>query len=193
MVRGEEAGRAGFWRHRLLQAHGITNHVVDSSALEVNRRRRRAKSDGLAGRKWLRMLMRYAQGERHGWQVVKVPSVEAEDQRHLHRALETLKQERARTPTRIQGLLRSQGRRVTHLPQLPAPREALRLWEGSPIPPGLRRRVLRVDAHDTFRSEQIAAGAVERRTLLQTSPEASIDTIRGCSAKGSGAMGRGSW
>jgi transposase len=38
-----EAGREGFWLHRFLQGHGITNHVVDSSAIEVNRRRRRAK------------------------------------------------------------------------------------------------------------------------------------------------------
>ena len=42
-----EAGREGFWLHRFLQGHGITNHVVDSSAIEVNRRQRRAKSDGL--------------------------------------------------------------------------------------------------------------------------------------------------
>jgi transposase len=41
-----EAGRAGFWLHRFLQAHGITNQVVDSSSIEVNRRKRRAKSDG---------------------------------------------------------------------------------------------------------------------------------------------------
>src|SRR4030095_5589959 len=46
-----EAGREGFWLHRLLQGHGITNQVVDSSAIEVNRRRRRAKSDGLDVRK----------------------------------------------------------------------------------------------------------------------------------------------
>ena len=30
-----EAGREGFWLHRLLLAQGITNHVVDSSAIEV--------------------------------------------------------------------------------------------------------------------------------------------------------------
>src|SRR5882724_9080483 len=83
-----EAGREGFWLHRLLQGHGITNHVVDSSSIEVNRRRRRAKSDGLDVRKLLSMLMRYHHGERQVWQVVKVPSVEAEDQRHLHRDLE---------------------------------------------------------------------------------------------------------
>src|SRR5262245_21107391 len=72
-----EAGREGFWLHRFLQAQGITNHVVDSSSIEVNRRRRRAKSDGLDVRKLLSMLMRYAQGERQVWQVVKVPSGEA--------------------------------------------------------------------------------------------------------------------
>jgi transposase len=33
-----EAGRDGFWLHRYLVAHGMTNHVVDSSSIEVNRR-----------------------------------------------------------------------------------------------------------------------------------------------------------
>src|SRR5215475_13999866 len=94
-----EAGRESFWLHRFLQGHGITNHVVDSSAIEVNRRRRRAKSDGLDVRKLLSMLIRYVYGERQVWQVVKVPSVEAEDHRHLHRDLETLKRERASTMT----------------------------------------------------------------------------------------------
>jgi transposase len=92
-----EAGREGFWLHRFLQAQGLSNHVVDSSTIEVNRRKRRAKSDALRVRKLLRMLMRYHYGERQVWRVVNAPSVEAEDQRHLHRELETLKQERART------------------------------------------------------------------------------------------------
>src|SRR5256712_6123389 len=173
-----EAGREGFWLHRFLQGHGITNYVVDSSAIEVNRRRRRAKSDGLDVRKLLSMLIRYHHGERKVWQVVKVPAVEAEDQRHLHRDLETLKQERASTMTRIEGLLSSQGLRVTSLTKLPEQLEALRLWDGSPLPPGLRRRLLRVYAHYTFLSEQIAAVEAERRALLQTSPDASLDKIR---------------
>src|SRR5256712_4785086 len=135
-----EAGREGFWLHRFLQGHGITNHVVDSSSIEVNRRRRRAKSDGLDVRKLLSMLLRYAHGERQVWQVVKVPSVEAEDQRHLHRDLETLKQERASTMTRIEGLLSSQGLRVPSLTKLPEQLEAVRPWDGSPMPPGLRGR-----------------------------------------------------
>jgi transposase len=173
-----EAGREGFWLHRFLQGHGITTHVVDSSSIEVNRRRRRAKSDGLDVRKLLSMLMRYEQGERHVWQVVKVPSVEAEDQRHLHRDLETLKQERASTTTRIQGLRRSQGLRVTSLTKLPEHLEALRLWDGAPMPPGLRRRVLRVYAHHTFLSEQSAAVEAARRAQLQASTDASIDKVR---------------
>src|SRR4029434_4879407 len=83
-----EAGREGFWLHRFLQAHRITNHVVDSSSIEVNRRQRRAKSDGLDVRKLVSMLIRYAHGERAVWRVVHVPSVAAEDQRHLPRDLE---------------------------------------------------------------------------------------------------------
>src|SRR5262249_38754289 len=127
-----EAGREGFWLYRFLQAHGITNQVVDSSAIEVNRRRRRAKSEGLDVRKLMRKLRRYEQGERLVWHVVKVPAVAAEDHRHLHRDLETLKQERASTMTRIAGLLSSQGLRVPSLTKFPEQLEALRLWDGSP-------------------------------------------------------------
>ena len=173
-----EAGREGFWLHRFLEAHGITNHVVDSAAIEVSRRQRRAKSDGLDVRKLLSMLIRYEQGECQVWQVVHVPSVEAEDQRHLHRDLETLRRERASTTTRIKGLLSSQGLRLTSLTKLPEQLDALRLWDGSPIPPGLRQRVLRVYAHHQFLSEQIAEVEAERRALLQSSSDASIDQIR---------------
>src|SRR5918999_4369474 len=173
-----EAGREGFWLHRLLLAQGITNHVVDSSAIEVSRRQRRAKSDGLDVRKLLSMLIRYEQGERQVWQVVHVPSIEAEDQRHLHRDLETLKRERGSTTTRIKGLLTSQGIQVTSLTNLPEQLDALRLWDGSPIPPGLRQRVLRVYAHHQFLSEQIAEVEAERRARLQTSSEASIEKVR---------------
>ena len=40
-----EAGRDGFWLHRYLLSCGIDNLVVDSSSIEVNRRKRRAKTD----------------------------------------------------------------------------------------------------------------------------------------------------
>jgi transposase len=173
-----EAGREGFWLHRFLQAQGITNSVVDSSSIEVNRRKRRAKSDGLDVRKLLSMLIRYEYGAREVWRVVHVPSVEAEDQRHLHRDLETLKQERTSTTTRIKGLLSSQGIRLTSLRQFPEQLDALRLWDGSPIPSGLRRRLLRVYAHHEFLSQQITELEAERRALLESSQDASIEKVR---------------
>jgi transposase len=152
-----EAGREGFWLPRFLEAHGLTTQVVDSAAMAVSRRQRRAKSDGVDVRKFLNMLIRYEQGERQVWQVVHVPSVEAEDQRHRHRDLETLKRERASTTARIKGVLSRQGIQGTSWTKLPEHLEALRRWDGSPLPPGLRQRVLRVYAHHPFRSEQIAA------------------------------------
>jgi transposase len=112
----------------------VTNYVVDSSSIEVNRRKRRAKGDALDMRKLLSMLMRHHHGERQLWRVVHVLSVEAEDQHHLHRDLEAVKQERASTTTRIEGLLSSQGIRLASLSKLPTQLEALRLWDGSPIP-----------------------------------------------------------
>ena len=39
-----EAGRDGFWLHRYLLSCGIDNVVVDSSSIEVNRRKRRSKN-----------------------------------------------------------------------------------------------------------------------------------------------------
>ena len=53
-----EAGRDGFWVDRYLKSIGIENIIVDSSSIEVNRRRRRAKTDSLDVGKLLVMLMR---------------------------------------------------------------------------------------------------------------------------------------
>jgi transposase len=64
------------------------------------------------------------------------------------------------------------------LSKLPEQLDALRLWDGSPVPPGLRRRVLRVYAHHTFLSEQMAAVEAERRAQLQASTEAHLDKVR---------------
>ena len=67
---------------------------------------------------------------------------------------------------------------MTSLTKLPEQLAALRLWDGSPVPPGLCRRVLRVYAHHTFLSEQIAAVEAERRAQLHASTDAKIDKVR---------------
>jgi transposase len=110
--------------------------------------------------------------------VVNVPAGEAEDQRPLHRDLDTLKQERASTTNRIKGWLSSQGVRLASVHKLPAQLDALRLWDGSPVPSGLRRRVLRVYAHDEFLGQQLAALAADRRALLRSAQEANIEQVR---------------
>ena len=99
-----EAGRDGFWLHRCLVAHGIQNSVIDSASIEVNRRQRRAKTDRLDVRKLLTMLLRHLAGEPKVWSVVRVPSVEEEDRRQLHRDMLTTKQDRTRIVNRIKGL-----------------------------------------------------------------------------------------
>jgi len=86
-----EAGPDGFWVHRYLTQIGVTNRVVDSSSIEVNRRARRAKTDKLDVRKLGTMLYRVLQGEAGVWREVRVPSGSDEDGRQPHRELRALK------------------------------------------------------------------------------------------------------
>jgi transposase len=79
-----EAGRDGFWLHRYLLSCEIENLVVDSASIEVNRRKRRTKTDRIDAKKLLNMLMRYHGGERKLWSVVNVPPMEAERFRCSH-------------------------------------------------------------------------------------------------------------
>ena len=58
----------------------------------MNRRARRAKSDGLDVRKLLGLLLRHAGGEQDAFRIVQVPTPEQEDARQLHRELQTLKE-----------------------------------------------------------------------------------------------------
>ena len=105
-----EAGRDGFWLHRFLEAHGIKNLVVDSSSTEVSRRSRRAKTDRLDGESLLDLLLRHRAGsQKKVFSVVRVPTVEQEDRRHLHRELCSAKQDRTRVTNRMKGLLANQG------------------------------------------------------------------------------------
>lgn len=139
-----EAGRDGFWLHRFLVAQGIGNRIVDSASIEVNRRARRAKSDGLDVGKLLTMLIREDQGEKDVWHVVRAPTLEDEDQRQLHREMLALNVESTRHINRIKGLLASCGIAVEVVDDsLPERLSAARLWDGSLLPAELHQRLLR--------------------------------------------------
>ena len=138
-----EAGRDGFWVHRFLTREGIRNHVVDAASIEVNRRKRRAKTDRLDAESLLRMLIRYEKGERATWRVARVPSVVEEDERRLHREIQRLKKERTSHGNRIRGLLALQGVRLGPGALVATVVQELRTWDGHELPAALREELLR--------------------------------------------------
>jgi transposase len=160
-----EAGREGFWLHRSLEAQGLMNYVVDSSSIEVNRRARRAKTDGLDLVGLLSLLERYVHGERRVWHVVRAPSVAEEDARHVHRLRETIQQERTRVINRLQGLLTTQGVRIPLHADFLARITAVRRWDGTPLPTGLCQRLRHVWAHLVFLNAQLAEVDAARAAL----------------------------
>lgn len=173
-----EAGRDGFWLHRALVAAGIQNIIVDSSSIEVNRRARRAKADKIDASKLATMLVRYYLGEWKIWSVVRVPSVEDEDGRHLHRELRALSKEKTRSTNRIKGLLMSQGVRLAPRTELSAKTlEKVRLWDGSPLPAGLKSRIIYESGRLAFIGGQIRALKAERR-CLQCGEESDATTAK---------------
>ncbi len=138
-----EAGRDGFWIHRYLTSLGVTNLVVDSSSIEVNRRARRAKTDRMDVAKLLGMLLRYVGGEQTVWRVVRVPSEADEQRRQLHRELFTVKQDRTRVTNRIAGLLATVGVRLKVDARFGTRLDRLTQWNGQPVPEALRLRLAR--------------------------------------------------
>jgi transposase len=174
-----EAGRDGFWVHRWLVAQGFDNRVVDSASIEVNRRRRRAKNDRLDAAKLVGMLLRYHGGEQRVWSVVHVPGVEDEDRRQLHRDLLELKGERTQHVNRIKGLLAGCGLAVTAIGEdFPAVLAGLRLWDGTPVPAGLRQRLLREFARHQLVQRQVQDLENERAREIRTGTGRPLEQVR---------------
>ena len=159
-----EAGRDGFWLHRWLVAHAVSNHVIDSSSIEVNRRARRAKTDRLDLGGLLSLLARHQQGDRR-WRVVRVPSVAEEDARQLHRTRETVQQDRNRLINRLKGLMTMQGLTLPVDANFPTQLETAQLWDGTPIPAGLKARLQRSWAQLAFLNGALEELDAERAAL----------------------------
>jgi transposase len=172
-----EAGRDGFWIQRALGARGLRCLVVDSASIQENRRKRRPKSDRLDATALVRLLIRHHAGERGVWSVVHVPSVAAEDGRHLHRELLALTRQRTRQVNRIRGLLALHGVVLPRLRGLPATPPALRAWDGAALPPGLAARVEREWTRLRALQRDIRGLLAERVRLLEA-PDAPADPTR---------------
>ena len=174
-----EAGRDGFWLHRYLLSCEIENIVVDSSSIEVNRRKRRTKTDRIDARKLLRMLMRYHGGERNLWSVVRVASEEAEDGRNLNRELEALRKERNMHRNRIYGLLIQQGIQI-HNPSSKNFLEelySLQTWNGKELSLDFKDRLCREYTRLKMVEEQIKLLKKEREKRVQSADSASLRKV----------------
>src|SRR5262252_7431926 len=173
-----EAGRDGFWLHRSLVAHGVQNHVIDSASIEVNRRQRRAKTDRLDVRKLLTMLLRHMAGERKVWSVVRVPSVDEEDRRQLHRDMQAAKQDRTRVINRIKGLLAGHGVQLALQGDVEAQLDQVQQWDGASLPSALRTRLKRAWQQVGFLTAHIQTLEAERRVLLRRREDPVIAQVR---------------
>jgi transposase len=133
-----EAGRDGFWIHRALtETLSYDNVVVDPSSIEVNQRKRRAKSDRIDLKKLLRDLWRYHNGERDVWSVARVPTVEQEDDRRVHRELKRLTEERTGHGNRIQALLMTMGIQAKPTKGFAQALDTMTQYDGAALPPHL--------------------------------------------------------
>lgn len=142
VVSGYEAGRDGFWLHRCLLAMKIENWIIEPASIEVNRRKRRAKTDRLDVERIVRTLMRYVAGDRAACRMVQAPDAEDEDIRHLHREMHTIKSEKTRHVNRIKGLLATQGIRNAVIgPRFKSNLPMLRTPDNRPLLEGMQQRL----------------------------------------------------
>ena len=112
------------------------------------------------------------------WSVVRVPSVEDEDRRHLHRELRLAKKDRTRVSHRIKGLLSNQGLVLNLRQDLRLQLERMWLWDGSPLPAGLRGRLERYIEDYEYWTERIRGLEAERRRILREEEGPVFDKVR---------------
>jgi transposase len=173
-----EAGRDGFWLHRCLTHHGLTNVVVDAASIEVNRRAKRAKTDPIDAGKLLSLLIRSHHGERKVWSVVRPPSVEDEDRRQLHRGLKDLQNQRTECSNRIKGLLAALGLDVVVDGRFREGLAALRDWQGQPVPAGMQGRLLQEYAVWEVLQRQIRDAENARERQLREGQAPWLEEVR---------------
>ena len=172
-----EAGYDGFWLHRWLVEQGVENLVLDPASIEVNRRARRAKTDRLDLEHLMRVLMRHDGGEPRVCSVVRVPSVEHEDDRRSWRERERLIKERTAHSNRIKGLLHGQGVRALE-PQAKdflAQLQSARTGDGRQLPPQLVAELKRQHARLQLVRQQIAEIEAQCKTACAAAAPGSVE------------------
>jgi transposase len=159
-----EAGRDGFWVHRFLEKQGFVNVIIDPASVDVNRRKRRRKTDRIDALKLARLLRRHWRSDDTAdWSVVRVPTPEQEDHRRIHRGLERLKKERTQHISRLKSLANLHGIKLKRaLEDL----HCLRDWEGKALPPASLAEMLDEQKRLALVEEQIADLTATRKERL---------------------------
>jgi len=104
-----EAGWSGFWLVRWLAKYGVETHVIQPSSVPVDRRARRAKSDGIDAELLLRTLLAWLRGEPRVCSMVPMPTEADEDARRRVRERAELVTERFGLVNRIGAILATLG------------------------------------------------------------------------------------
>src|SRR5712671_470400 len=168
MISCYEAGYDGFWLHRLLETHGVRNHVLDPASLQVNRRARRAKTDRIDAERMLRALVAHLRGDPDACRVVRVPSLVEEDAKRLHRERHRLVGERVQHVNRIKGLCATQGI-YDYAPLRPDRRarlDGLRTGDGRALPARLKAELMRELQRLELVLDMIATLEAERDAIV---------------------------
>jgi transposase len=141
-----EAGYSGFWLARWLARHGVEALVVQPSSVPVDRRVRRAKSDGIDAELLLRTLLAWLRGEPRVCSMVPVPTEADEDARRCVRERQDLVAERVALANGIAAILATLGARGFDPLRRDRRRrlEDLRTALGDPLPPRARARIERM-------------------------------------------------
>src|SRR5215204_2792272 len=104
-----EAGWSGFWVARWLITQGVQVYVVQPSSVPIDRRVRRAKSDGIDAELLLRTLLAWFRGEPRVCSMVPIPDEADEDERRRVREREDLVAERVSLFNRVGAVLATLG------------------------------------------------------------------------------------
>jgi transposase len=155
-----EAGQDAFWIYRALRLKEIDCYVVDPASIPVERHQRRPKTDRLDAIKLVTNLRAWLHGERDRMHVVRVPSSQDEASRHLMRERGQLQKEVLQHRDRMRKLLATLGcwddvDHKTFAERLA--RDEVRCYDGTPLPPELRERLLRECERQALVGQQFAA------------------------------------
>ena len=165
-----EAGWSGFWLARWLMRHGVEVYVVQPSSVPVDRRMRRAKSDGIDSELLLRTLLAWLRGEPRVCSMVPVPDEADEDARRCIRERTELISERIGLTNRIGAVLATLG--VSDYNPLLRNRchrlAELRTGLGEPLPANAHAKIKRLLARLELVLTQIAELERERDAVVET-------------------------